>query len=153
MNVMVRWPLHSQEKDMHLLPETSSVDVTRQPPSRGILQKATSPAILTKYSAVLDAVSDMFLTNIPTSTISDLVKLQLSDGTAWNIQTYSIEGTTQPPAGQGPAYLEITGLRGASVVYPYADSINTAIQLMSKIQNGDVFDVDEYVDSLNNNSN
>ena len=53
----------------------------------------------------------------------------------------------------GPAYLEITGLRGASVVYPYADSINTAIQLMSKIQNGDVFDVDEYVDSLNNNSN
>ena len=120
---------------------------------KGILQKATSPAILTKYSAVLDAVSDMFLTNIPTSTISDLVKLQLSDGTAWNIQTYSIEGSTQPPAGQGPAYLEITGLRGASVVYPYADSINTAIQLMSKIQNGDVFDVDEYVDSLNNNSN
>ena len=120
---------------------------------KGILQKATSPAILTKYSAVLDAVSDMFLTNIPTSTISDLVKLQLSDGTAWNIQTYSIEGSTQPPAGQGPAYLEITGLRGASVVYPYADSINTAIQLMSKIQNGDVFDVDEYVASLNNNSN
>ena len=120
---------------------------------KGILQKATSPAILTKYSAVLDAVSDMFLTNIPTSTISDLVKLQLSDSTAWNIQTYSIEGSTQPPAGQGPAYLEITGLRGASVVYPYADSINTAIQLMSKIQNGDVFDVDEYVDSLNNNSN
>ena len=38
-------------------------------------------------------------------------------------------------------------------MYPYADSINTAIQLMSKIQNGDVFDVDEYVDSLNNNSN
>lgn len=120
---------------------------------KGILQKATSPAILTKYSAVLDAVSDMFLTNIPTSTISDLVKLQLSDSTAWNIQTYSIEGSTQPPAGQGPAYLEITGLRGASVVYPYADSINTAIQLMSKIQNGDIFDVDEYVDSLNNNSN
>ena len=29
MNVMVRWQLHSQEKDMHLLPETSSVDVTR----------------------------------------------------------------------------------------------------------------------------
>ena len=119
---------------------------------KGILQKATSPAILTKYSAVLDAVSDMFLTNIPTSTISDLVKLQLSDSTAWNIQTYSIEGTTQPPAGQGPAYLEITGLRGASVVYPNADSINTAIQLMSKIQNGDVFDVDEYVDSLNNSA-
>lgn len=120
---------------------------------KGILQKATSPAILTKYSAVLDAVGDMFLTNIPTSTISDLVKLQLSDSTPWNIQTYSIEGTTQPPAGQAAAYLEITGLRGASVVYPYADSINTAIQLMSMIENDEIVNVDEYVESLNNNSN
>ena len=120
---------------------------------KGILQKATSPAILTKYSAVLDAVGDMFLTNIPTNTISDLVKLQLNDSTPWNIQTYSIDGTTQTPTGQSAAYLEITGLRGASVVYPYADSINTAIQLMSMIQNDEIIDVDEYVDSLNNNSN
>ena len=120
---------------------------------KGILQKATSPAILTKYSAVLDAVGDMFLTNIPTNTISDLVKLQLNDSSPWNIQTYSIDGTTQTPTGQSAAYLEITGLRGASVVYPYADSINTAIQLMSMIQNDEIIDVDEYVDSFNNNSN
>lgn len=120
---------------------------------KAILQKATSPAILTKYSAVLDAVSDMFLTNIPTSTISDIVKLQLSDSTPWNIQTYSIEGTTEPPAGQPAAYLEITGLRGASVVYPYADSINTAIKLMSMIQNDEVFDVDEYVESQSQSNN
>lgn len=120
---------------------------------KAILQKATSPAILTKYSAVLDAVSDMFLTNIPTSTISDIVKMQLSDSKSWNIQTYSINGTTEPPAGQPAAYLEITGLRGASVVYPYADSINTAIKLMSMIQNGEVFDVDEYVESQNESNN
>lgn len=120
---------------------------------KAILQKATSPAILTKYSAVLDAVSDMFLTNIPTSTISDIVKMQLSDSKSWNIQTYSINGTTEPPAGQSAAYLEITGLRGASVVYPYADSINTAIKLMSMIQNGEVFDVDEYVESRNQSNN
>ena len=120
---------------------------------KAILQKATSPAILTKYSAVLDAVSDMFLTNIPTSTISDIVKMQLSDSKSWNIQTYSINGTTEPPAGQPAAYLEITGLRGASVVYPYADSINTAIKLMSMIQNGEVFDVDEYVESQNQSNN
>lgn len=120
---------------------------------KAILQKATSPAILTKYSAVLDAVSDMFLTNIPTSTISDIVKMQLSDSKSWNIQTYSINVTTEPPAGQSAAYLEITGLRGASVVYPYADSINTAIKLMSMIQNGEVFDVDEYVESQNQSNN
>ena len=62
---------------------------------KGIIQKATSPAILTRYSAVMDTVSDMFLTNIPSSAISDLVKLQLSNSTPWNIQTYSISGKTE----------------------------------------------------------
>ena len=42
----------------------------------------------------MDTVSDMFLTNIPSSAISDLVKLQLSNSTPWNIQTYSISGKT-----------------------------------------------------------
>ena len=111
---------------------------------KGIIQKATSPAILTKYSAVLDAVGDMFLTNIPNSAISELVKAQLSDSTPWNIQTYSINGTT------GYRYLEVTGLSNASCVMPYADDINMAINLMSKIQNDEIFDVDTYIESAKN---
>ena len=53
-----------------------------------------SPAILTKYSAVMDAVSDLFLTNIPNKAISELVKAQLSNNTPWNIQSYGINGAT-----------------------------------------------------------
>ncbi len=112
---------------------------------KAIINKATSPAILTKYSAVLDAVSDMFLTNIPNSAITDLVKAQINDPTAWNIQTYGITGDTSGKTGE---HLEVTNLYNASVVYPYKDDINTAIKLMSKIANGDVFDVDEYIESL-----
>ena len=39
---------------------------------KGIINKATSPAILTNYSAVLDAVSDMMLTDMPSSFITQL---------------------------------------------------------------------------------
>ncbi len=107
-----------------------------------IINKATSSAILTRYSAVLDAVSDTFLTNIPNSAISDLVKEQLSDSTPWNIQMYSISGKT------GTRYLEVTGLYNASVVYPDYNDINIAIKLMNRVINGDVFDADEYVEEL-----
>ena len=109
---------------------------------KGIINKATSSAILTNYASVLDAVSDMILTDMPTSFITKLVKEQLSDSTEWNIQSYSLTGST------GPANGELTGLKGMSVVFLDSDSINTAIQLISKTINGDVFDVDEYVESL-----
>ena len=109
---------------------------------KGIIEKATSPEILVKYSAVLDAVTDLFLTNIPNSAITDLVKSQLNDTKAWNIQSFSISGDT------GYRYLQVTDLYNASVVIPDSNDINTAIQLMSKIMNDEVFDVDEYVESL-----
>lgn len=113
----------------------------------GIINKITSPAILTNYSALLDSFSDMMLTNMPTSTIASLVKDQLSDSTPWNIQSYSITGTTGTRDGQ------VSGLVGMSVVFPDTDSINLAIQLMSKITNGEVFDVDAYVEEYNNELN
>ena len=108
---------------------------------KGIINKATSSSILANYASVLDAISEMILTDMPTSFITKLVKEQLSDTTAWNIQSYSVSGTT------GPANGQVYGLYGMSVVFLDDDSINTAIQLMSKIMNGDVFDVEEYVES------
>jgi LCP family protein required for cell wall assembly len=112
---------------------------------KAIINKATSPAILTKYSAVLDAVSDSFLTNIPNTAISELVKAQLADSTPWNIQTYSIGGGTDT------CYLEVTNLYNASVVKPSYEDINIAIKLMESVQQGNVFDLDEYVAELKSN--
>ncbi|SDM50409.1 LCP family protein [Lachnospira pectinoschiza] len=109
---------------------------------KGIINKATSASILSNYATVLDAVSDMILTDMPTSFITQLVKEQLSDTTAWNIQSYSLTGST------GSANGQVYGLSGMSVVFLDDDSVNTAIQLMSKIMNGETFDVDEYVESL-----
>ena len=107
---------------------------------KGIIQKATSPAILTRYSAVMDTVSDMFLTNIPSSAISDLVKLQLSNSTPWNIQTYSISGKTDEYR-----HLEVSNVYGASIVLPYEEDISTATKLMNKVIAGETFDFDTYL--------
>jgi anionic cell wall polymer biosynthesis LytR-Cps2A-Psr (LCP) family protein len=60
---------------------------------KGIFAKATSPAIITNYSSVLDSVSNMLTTNMPTSAITALVKDTLNDSTAWNIQSYNVTGT------------------------------------------------------------
>jgi LCP family protein required for cell wall assembly len=109
---------------------------------KAIINKATSTAILTRYSAVLDAVSDSFLTNIPNTAISELVKAQLADSTPWNIQTFSISGGTDT------CYLEVTNLYNGSVVKPSYEDINIAIKLMESVQQGNVFDLDEYVAEL-----
>ena len=111
---------------------------------KGIIQKATSPAILTRYSAVMDTVSDMFLTNIPSSAISDLVKLQLSNSTPGNIQTYSISGKTDEYR-----HLEVSNVYGASIVLPYEEDISPATKLMNKVIAGETFDVDTYLNSDN----
>ncbi len=104
-----------------------------------IIDKATSPAILSNYSAVLNSVSDMILTNMSASTMTALIKGQLANATAWNVQSYSTEGT--------PAFRDCTvyNLSQKSVVLPDYDSVNTAIELINKVINGDVFSVEEYL--------
>jgi LCP family protein required for cell wall assembly len=105
-----------------------------------IINKATSSAILTRYSQVLDAVSGLIATNMPDEAISTLVKSQLNDMTGWNIMSYSVSGKGDEKTG------EIYGLVGMSVIIPDYDTVNTAIELMSKVRNGEVFDIDQFLE-------
>lgn len=57
---------------------------------KGIFNKAISPAILTAYSDVLNEIIDCIQTNLTYNDITGLVKMQLSDGASWDIQTVSI---------------------------------------------------------------
>jgi LCP family protein required for cell wall assembly len=108
---------------------------------KAILDKATTPAILANYSSVLNATSSMFLTNMPSNTITSLIKGQIADSTSWNVQQYSVGGTTDTKNGQ------VYGLSGMSVVIPDNNSVNTAVKLIDKITNGDVFQVDDYINA------
>ena len=57
-----------------------------------IVDKISSPAILTNYMGMMDSLSSCFITNIPRETISELVKLMLNEGGSWNIVTNSVNG-------------------------------------------------------------
>ena len=104
------------------------------------IDKATSMAILTQYNQVLDAVSGLIATNMPDSAISNLVKSQLNDMTGWNVMSYSVSGE----GGKGDSTL--FHLYGMSIIRPNYDTINIAIELMSKVSNGEVFDIDQFLE-------
>lgn len=58
-----------------------------------ILNKVTSPAILTNYSSFLNAISGSFETSLSSGDIQDLIQMQLNDMPAWNITNISLDGT------------------------------------------------------------
>lgn len=59
---------------------------------RGIIDKALSPAILSRYQDVLSAVSDAFVTNMSYDEIAKLVQKQQTDMKSWNIVSYAVGG-------------------------------------------------------------
>ncbi len=106
----------------------------------GVINKLTSPAILTKYNSILDSVGEMILTSMPTSDITALVKGQLADTRGWNVQKFSV--------GAEPDSLHSLQLgTNASMSKLYTGDVEIAKRLIDKIENGDVFDVDEYYES------
>ena len=59
-----------------------------------MLEKVKSPALLTSYSRLLAAVADNFVTSLSTGQIAALVRMQLADFAAWDIENYSVTGTS-----------------------------------------------------------
>ena len=58
-----------------------------------VIDKATTSATLIQnYSGILESLEGMFATDIPSSDISELVKLQLSEGVHWDIHSYAVTG-------------------------------------------------------------
>lgn len=57
-----------------------------------IINKATSTKIITNYTEILKAVRGKFITNIKDEEITKLIKMQFSDGQAWNIKSISVNG-------------------------------------------------------------
>ena len=58
----------------------------------GMINKAMSPAILLKYSKVLDVLSDSMETNMPNNKIIDMINAQLDSNKDWKIESIDLEG-------------------------------------------------------------
>ena len=59
-----------------------------------MLEKIKSPTLLTNYSRLLAAVADNFVTSLSSNQIAALVRMQLSDFAAWEIENCSVTGSS-----------------------------------------------------------
>ena len=59
-----------------------------------MLNKIKSPALLMGFSKIMDAASDCFVTDFSQEQISALVRMQLSDFADWDIQSYTVTGSS-----------------------------------------------------------
>jgi LCP family protein required for cell wall assembly len=61
---------------------------------KAIIEKVSSgTTVLTRYSAILESMEGTFATNLTTDEMAALVRMQLSDGTAWNVKSFAVGGT------------------------------------------------------------
>ena len=59
-----------------------------------MLNKIKSPALLMGFSKIIDAAADCFVTSFSKDQISALVRMQLSDFAEWDIESYTVTGTS-----------------------------------------------------------
>lgn len=98
----------------------------------GVIQKATSStAALTNYKAVLDGVTGSFETNMPYDYIAELIQLQLTRGTKWNVVSYSVDGT-------GDSQKPYSMSSRAYVMIPNQGTVDHAKELIAQVKNGQV---------------
>ncbi len=60
---------------------------------KGVINKATSFAMLTNYKKILDSVAASMETDLPYEKITELINNQLNDNAKWNVVSYSVDGT------------------------------------------------------------
>ena len=59
-----------------------------------MLNKVKSPALLMGFSKIMDAAADCFVTSFSQDQISALVRMQLSDFAEWDIESYTVTGSS-----------------------------------------------------------
>lgn len=111
---------------------------------KAIINKCTSPAILTGYMGIMDSLSNSFETSLSQSQISSLVRMQLNDGASWDIMSSRVIGT----GGNDYCY-SLSGENTYYVMYPDYDSVNTVADFMNRIKNGETISEEEINAAMN----
>lgn len=91
----------------------------------GIINKLTSPSVITGYTSLLDAIGDSFQTNLSESEIKSLINMQLNDMAGWSIQQVSVAGE------RGYDWSPANG-DSTNIVYPVMDSVESAKALINE---------------------
>ena len=98
---------------------------------RGVIDKMTSPALLTNFAGIMEGVADSFETSMPYEEIAALVRQQLSTGMRWNVTSYSVNGT-------GATRAVYSMGSKAYVMIPDKDTVAKAQALIRQVREGQV---------------
>lgn len=96
----------------------------------GVINKMMSPAILKNFSGLMEGLEGSFESDIPYEDLSNLVKLQLSEGGSWNVVTYSVDGT-------GKKASTYSMSRRLYVMEPDLSTVDHARELITQVENGE----------------
>lgn len=94
---------------------------------KAMIDKAISPAIITNYLDVLEAISGTFQTNMSEKEINDLIKMQLNDMRGWSIVSDQLSGTG------GTDWTPANGFN-AYVCYPDGTSLDRVLGKIKTIK-------------------
>ena len=107
-----------------------------------VIEKATSGStIISNYSDIMASVDGMFDMNLPNELISNVMKMQLSDMSRWNVVSYAATGEYTTAECYSAPGMEL------SVMKPYYSSINKAARLADMVFAGELL-TEEVVNSI-----
>lgn len=97
---------------------------------KAIIDKASSPAILSGFNSIMNTVSESVVTNMQLSDITALVNMQLSDGASWNVVMNGVSGT----GGKRTTYSNQS--KKGYVMYPDEEQVAEATQMIQDVLDG-----------------
>ena len=97
-----------------------------------MLNKIKSPALLMGFSKIMDAAADCFVTSFSQDQISALVRMQLGDLAAWDIESYTVTGSS----GSSTKCYSAKGQK-LYVMKPDESSVNKAKEMIASVLGGE----------------
>ena len=95
------------------------------------IDKLSAETVASNYADILESLEGMFITNMPQSKLSELVKMQISDMSPWNVISYAVSGT-----GGSDITFSMPGFY-AYVTYPNERSVALASELIDRVLSGE----------------
>lgn len=92
-----------------------------------IIRKAASPAILTRYTSILDSLEGSFETNLSMNDITSLARFQIDKMPSWTVTSISLDGT------DAMEYTYSFPKQQLYVMKPKQESIDSAKEKLSAI--------------------
>lgn len=110
---------------------------------KAIINKCMSPAILTGYMGIMDSLSDSFETSLSQQQISSLVRMQLDQGSGWEILSSRVVGTGD----ENTCYSSGDNL--LYVMVPDYSSVEMVAGFINRMKSGETLSADEIAAAMN----